>query len=171
VVEKLVAVGEELRKTRADQKIVGRDNLHFTVKFLGEVSEDTVKEVDRRLRGLMLSSFDVRVMGVGAFPDKRQPRVVWAGAARESEQAIDGAASTVIGALVGLGKPDDHEFHAHITLSRVRSPLNGAALISFLQLNAGRDIGATRITSLKLKSSVLSPDGPSYADVREYALG
>ncbi len=163
-------MSEELRKTGADQRIVARDNLHFTVKFLGEVSEDTVKEVDRRLRGLMLSSFDVRVMGVGAFPDQRRPRVVWAGAARESEPAIDGAASAIIEALSGVGMPEDHEFHAHITLSRVRSPLNGAALTSFIQLNAGRDYGATRITSLKLKSSVLSPGGPTYADLREYAL-
>jgi 2'-5' RNA ligase len=157
--------------TRADQKVVARDNLHFTVKFLGEVSEDTVKEVDRRLRGLTLSSFDVQVRGVGAFPDQRRPRVVWAGVARESEQAIDGAASAVIGALAGVGKPDDHEFHAHITLSRVRSPLNGGALISFLQQNAGRDFGATRVTSLRLKSSVLSPGGPTYVDVKEYVLG
>jgi len=140
------------------------------VKFLGEVSEDTVKEVDRRLRGLTLSSFDVQVRGVGAFPDRTHPRVVWAGVARESEQAIDGAASTIIGALAGVGMPDDHEFHAHITLSRVRSPLNAGPLISFLQLNASRDFGATRITSLKLKSSVLSPVGPKYADVGEYAL-
>lgn len=118
-----------------------------------------------------MSSFDVQVRGVGAFPDQRRPRVVWAGVARESEQAIDGAASAVIGALAGVGKPDDHEFHAHITLSRVRSPLNGGALISFLQQNAGRDFGATRVTSLRLKSSVLSPGGPTYVDVKEYVLG
>jgi 2'-5' RNA ligase len=69
-----------------------------------------------------------------------------------------------------VGKPEDHEFHAHITLSRVRSPLNSSALISFLQTNAGRDLGETRVTSLKLKSSVLLPSGPAYTDVREYGL-
>jgi 2'-5' RNA ligase len=170
VLENLVIVEEELRRTRADLKIVERDNLHFTVKFLGEVSEDTVKEADRRLKGLGLSSFDVKVKGVGAFPDLRRPRVVWAGVARESERAINDASKAVIGALEGVGKPEDHEFHAHITLSRVRSPLNSNALISFLQTNAGRDLGETRVASLKLKSSVLLPSGPAYTDVREYGL-
>jgi len=141
------------------------------VKFLGEVSEDTVKEVDGRLRGLALSSFDVLVRGIGAFPDPRRPRVVWAGVAPQSEKAIDAAASAFIGALEGIGKPEDHEFHPHITLARVRSPLNSGALASLLQSNVRRDLGGTRITSLKLKSSVLSPSGPTYTDVKEYALG
>lgn len=161
---------EELKKTRADLKVVARDNLHFTVKFLGEVPEDTVNQVDRRLQGLALPSFDVRVRGMGAFPDPRRPRVVWAGVSRESEQAISSAALTIIGALEGVGKSEDHEFHPHITLSRVRSPLNSGALVSFLQLHADRDFGGTRVTSLKLKSSLLSPSGPTYTDVREYPL-
>ena len=170
MVENLVSVEEDLKKTRADLKMVGRDNLHFTVKFLGEVHDDTVKEVDRRLEGLALSSFDVQVRGVGAFPDPRRPRVVWAGLSRESEGAMNERAALFIGALEGVGKPEDHGFHPHITLARVRSPLNGGALASFIQLNAARDLGETRITSLKLKSSVLSPSGPAYTDLREYGL-
>jgi len=170
VKEKLILAEDELRSTRADLKIVGRDNLHFTVKFLGEVPEDTVKEVDKRLGGLKLPGFSVVVKGVGAFPDMRRPRVVWAGVARESEGAINSAAAAFIGALQGVGKPEDHGFQPHITLSRVKSPLNGGALVSFLQQNANRDFGESRIVSLKLKSSVLSPKGPTYTDVKEYAL-
>ncbi len=147
-----------------------RDNLHFTVKFLGEVPEDTIKEVDARLQGLALSSFEVGVRGLGAFPDLRRPRVVWAGVARESEQAINRAASAFISALEGVGRPDDHGFSPHITLARVRSPLNAGELASFIQANSRRDFGVTRIASLKLKSSVLSPGGPVYTDIREYAL-
>jgi RNA 2',3'-cyclic 3'-phosphodiesterase len=163
-------VGEELKRTRADLKVVGRDNLHFTVKFLGEVPDDTVKEVDRRLGPLALSSFDAQLRGVGAFPDLRRPRVVWAGLSSESEAAMNEAAGAFIGALEGVGKPEDHEFHPHVTIARVKSPLNGGALVSFLQLNGARDLGETRITSLKLKSSILSPSGPAYTDVREYGL-
>jgi RNA 2',3'-cyclic 3'-phosphodiesterase len=170
VVENLVLVEEELKRTRADLKVVRRDNLHFTVKFLGEVPDDTVKEIDRRLEGLTLSSFGVRVRGVGAFPETRRPRVVWAGVSRESEEAMNEAAAAIIGVLEGVGKPEDHEFHPHITLARVRSPLNGGALAPFLQLNTARDLGETRIESLILKSSVLSPSGPAYTDLREYVL-
>ncbi len=170
VTENLLLVEDELKKTRADLKTVGRDNLHFTVRFLGEISEDTVKEVDRRLQGLALPSFDVQVRGVGAFPDLRRPRVVWAGVSRETETPIGETASVFIKALEGIGKPEDHEFHPHITLSRVRSPMNIGGLISLLQQNAGREFGATRVSSLKLKSSVLAPTGPTYPVVREYPL-
>ena len=170
VIENLVLVEEELRGTGADLKAVGRDNLHFTVKFLGDVPDATVKEIDERLGGLALSGFDVRVRGVGAFPDPGRPRVVWAGLSRESEGAMNEAAAAFIRALEGVGKPEDHEFHPHITLARVRSPLSSGALASFLRLNADRDLGETRIVSLKLKSSQLLPSGPVYTDVREYGL-
>ena len=170
VVQSLLVAEEELRKTRADQKVVAVENLHFTVKFLGEVPDDTVKEIEKRLSGLTLSSFEVRVRGVGAFPDIRRPRVVWAGVSPESAEAINTAASAFLGALEGVGRPDDHEFHPHITLSRVRSPRNSGALVAFLQQNAARDFGTTRIASLKLKSSMLSHSGPTYTDVREYPL-
>lgn len=166
----LVTAEEELRETRADLKIVAKDNLHFTVKFLGEVPEATVKEIDRRLEGLALPSFEVQVKGLGAFPDARRPRVVWAGVARESERAISQAAAAFIGALEGVGAPEDHPFSPHITLSRVRSAANAAELTSFIQRNSEREFGSTRIASLKLKSSVLSPRGATYSDVREYAL-
>jgi RNA 2',3'-cyclic 3'-phosphodiesterase len=170
VIENLVLVEEELRGTRADLKVVERDNLHFTVKFLGDVPDVTVKEIDERLGGLALSSFDVRVRGVGAFPDPRRPRIVWAGLSRESEGAMNGAAAAFIRALEGIGRPEDHEFHPHITLARVRSPSGDGALAPFLRLNADRDLGETRIASLKLKSSQLLPSGPVYTDVREYGL-
>jgi 2'-5' RNA ligase len=170
VIDNLARVQEELRTTRADLKMVERENLHFTVRFLGEIQEDTVKEVDRRLQGLELPRFEVRVRGVGAFPDVRRPRVVWAGVAGESEESVNSAARTYLKALEGVGAPDDHPFHAHITLARVRSAVNGAGLASFLASNGGRDLGLCTIGSLKLKSSILSPRGPTYSDLREYPL-
>lgn len=170
MVGNLVRVQHELAETRADLKAVERENLHFTVKFLGEVPEGIVEEVDARLRGLAPAAFEVVVRGVGAFPDPRRPRVVWAGVSRESQPAIEGAASAYAGALEGLGRPEDHGFHAHITLARVRSPANADRLASFIGRNGLRDLGRTMVTRLKLKSSVLSPTGPSYTDLREYAL-
>jgi 2'-5' RNA ligase len=52
----------------------------------------------------------------------------------------------------------------------VRSPANADRLASFIGLNGARDLGRTKVTRLKLKSSVLSPAGPRYTDLREYAL-
>ena len=84
---------------------------------------------------------------------------------------IDGhAGQKVVDALEGVGQSEDRPFHPHITLARVRSPRNGEALARLIRDNAKQDFGSTRIVALKLKSSELTPGGPIYRDVREYAL-
>jgi len=104
------------------------------------------------------------------FPDLQRPRVVWAGVAPEDEDGMNKLSNSVIEALDGIGRPDDHEFHAHITLARVRGPRNKEALASYVRNSRALDFGRTRIATLKLKSSVLTPSGPIYSDVREYAM-
>jgi RNA 2',3'-cyclic 3'-phosphodiesterase len=170
VIERLMATEEELKKTGADLSPVGRENIHFTVKFLGDVPDSATGEIDQRIERLKLRAIELAVRGVGAFPNPGRPRVVWAGVADEDEAEMKGLSESVIEALDGIGKPEDHEFHTHITLSRVKSPHNGEVLASFIQRNRALDFGRTRIDSLKLKSSVLTPKGPIYSDVREYAL-
>jgi RNA 2',3'-cyclic 3'-phosphodiesterase len=76
----------------------------------------------------------------------------------------------VIEALDGIGKPEEREFRAHVTIGRVRSSRNSEALVAFVRENTKREFGRTKVTSLKLKSSLLTPNGPIYKDVREYAL-
>jgi RNA 2',3'-cyclic 3'-phosphodiesterase len=171
VLEALAHAQEELAGTKAELKMVRRENLHFTVKFLGEISEGEAAEADSRLRGVHLAQATVRVEGVGAFPDARRPRVVWAGVAKPDEPRVSMIASAVISTLRGIGEEDERPFSPHITLARVRSPRNGTELSSFLRANASRTFGETRVATLKLKSSALTPSGPEYSDVGVYPLG
>lgn len=170
VTERLLKVEEDLRQTRADVGLVGREKLHFTVNFLGDVPDEIASQVDGRLTGLALTSFEVEMRGVGVFPDMRRPRIVWTGVAERDEAAITERAEAVIEALDGIGKPEERDFKAHVTIGRVRSSRNIAALESFVRDNKSRDFGRMKISSLKLKSSLLTPKGPIYTDVREYAL-
>ncbi len=168
--ENLTKAEEELSKTRADIKLVERENLHFTVKFLGEVPDSVADDVDRRIGTLALRTMEVSVRGLGVFPDLRRPRVVWAGVAPQDFALISASGQKVIDALEGIGASDERGFHPHITLARVRSPRNHEALVAVLRDYSTKEFGRTRITTLKLKSSVLTPNGPTYRDVREYAL-
>jgi RNA 2',3'-cyclic 3'-phosphodiesterase len=170
VIGSLVKTQDELRETRADVGIVARENLHFTVKFLGDVPEDVVNDIDERVAGLGLASFETTLAGLGVFPDIRRPRIVWAGVAAADESAIVGRAESVIEALDGIGKPEERDFRAHVTIGRVRSSRNVDALVVFTRQNASRIFGRTKVESLKLKSSLLTPKGPVYTDVREYPL-
>jgi len=170
VVDRLVEVEEELRGTRADLKLVEKENLHFSVKFLGEIPDALVAEIDRRVGALKISRMDVGVHGLGAFPDLRRPRVVWAGVSEKDRQAVVASATGLIKALEGVGESDDRPYHPHITLGRVRSPRNQEALVSVITENSNLDFGSSTVVALKLKSSTLTPNGPIYRDVREYPL-
>jgi RNA 2',3'-cyclic 3'-phosphodiesterase len=168
--ESLVGFQAELKGTGADLKLVGAQNLHFTVKFLGELSDAQVAEARTRLAGLRLSGAEVEVRGVGAFPSASRPRVVWAGLPTEDEGKVAPIAEAVIGALRGIGEEDRRGFQAHITLARVRSARNVGALGALLEANRTKRFGRVGLAQLKLKSSTLTPDGPTYADVGVYPL-
>lgn len=170
VLASLAAFQVELAASGADVKLVERENLHFTVKFLGEISEGEAREADSRLKRLSLKSARVEVRGVGAFPSPSRPRVVWAGVSKEHEGLVIPTANEVIASLDGIGERDQRPFQLHLTLARVRSPNNVRGLQAVMAQNADRSFGFADLTSLKLKSSQLTPQGPIYRDVGEYKL-
>ena len=170
VIREMVSVQEELKKTQADLKIVSRENLHFTVKFLGEISEWQAREADKRLKSLELNRAAVTLEGVGAFPSLGHPNIIWAGVAQGDRGKIVPIAERVIAELRGIGEEDSRPYQPHITLARVGSTAKREALVSFLQINATRKLGDAELTHLKLKSSELTPRGPVYSDVGVYPL-
>ena len=170
VLDSLSNFQKEIMATGADLKPVERENLHFTVKFLGEISEPQAAEVGSRLGRLTLKAAEVEVRGVGAFPSSARPRVVWAGVPHEHEELVAPIANGVIASLEGIGERDDRPFRAHITLARVRSGLNSRQLGELLNENSQRSFGFVKLTELRLKSSVLTPSGPIYKDLGAYLL-
>ncbi|HEV2226195.1 MAG TPA: RNA 2',3'-cyclic phosphodiesterase [Nitrososphaerales archaeon] len=168
--DSLVEFEKRLMATGADIKLVEKQNLHFTVKFLGEINESQAAEVGSRLGSLRLNAVDVEVRGAGAFPDPSRARVVWAGVSRDHEALVAPIAQQVIDSLEGIGEREERPFRAHITLGRVRSGRNLRQLEQLLRDNSDRPFGVVRLSHLKLKSSVLSPGGPIYGDLGDYPL-
>ena len=168
--DRIVALQAEL--PGADSvKLVQMENLHFTVKFLGEISEADGAEAKSRLRTVRARACDVDISGVGAFPSMGRPSVIWVGVAHENEEAVGAIAAEVSVALEGLGERDERPFTPHLTVARVRSGRSVPELPAFLRRNSGRAFGRTKLASLKLKSSRLTPSGPVYSDIGEYQLG
>jgi len=169
--DSLVAFESELLATGADIKLVEGENLHLNLKFLGEVSEPQAADAKARLGGLSLRGAEVSVEGVGAFPAPDRPRVVWAGVARENEGPVAEIARRVVESLEGIGETDERPFRAHVTLGRVRSGRNSRELGELIRQNSGREFGSVRLSEIKLKSSVLMPNGPVYRDIGVFPLG
>jgi len=164
----IVTILDELKNTNADLKIVKPENVHLTLKFLGEIDE---KMVDR-IAGVMEESvkevppFRIKLRGVGVFPSMDYMRVVWIGLKDAEKLGI--IAEQLENGLAAFGfKKEKRRFSPHVTVGRVKSPRNKNMLQNFLKENASKEFGEINVKSIKLKKSVLTSKGPEYSTVKE----
>lgn len=140
---------------------VAAGNMHVTLKFLGEIDERKLGDIEQRLRGIGFAPFGCTVRGVGVFPDENYIRVVWAGI--ESGGKLESLAEEVIGALSGYG--EDKRFSAHLTMARVKRKVD---LKAFLETHRNDGFGAFQVSSFLLVQSELMPGGPKYTVVARF---
>jgi 2'-5' RNA ligase len=168
VLERITNMQRKLAETNADLKFVEPENIHITVRFLGNITPNMVDRIFEGMQKVQFAPFDVKIQGVGAFPDMRYPRVVWAGI-REGANQLRGIFSQLEQYLRSLGfAPDPKGFSPHLTIARVKSGRNKAALVRFLTENVNYEFGIVRAECLRLKRSDLTPKGPIYSTLREY---
>jgi len=168
VVCKLVEVQRRLVSTQAHLKLVKPENIHVTIRFLGDVSEGVVAKIYALMKETTWKPFEFHIQGLGAFPKLRYPRVVWAGIRRGAEQ-FRAIFDELEPNLRKLGfAPDSKGFSPHITIARVKSGRNKAELAKQIMELAEYDFGTVKACCLRLKKSTLTPKGPVYSTLREY---
>jgi 2'-5' RNA ligase len=168
LLRKLAEVQSLLVKTGADLRVVEPKNIHITVRFLGNVALGTVEKIFEEMRKVQFVPFDAKIRGVGAFPNARHPRVVWAGMTEGADQ-LRGIFSQLEPRLQSLGfAPDPKGFSPHLTIARVRSGRNKAELGKFIMENVDYEFGVVRAACLRLKKSDLTPRGPIYSTLKEF---
>jgi 2'-5' RNA ligase len=170
IIDELVKVQEAMASMNLDIKFVERENIHLTLKFLGEITADRVNGVCDVMRGLKASPFTLEVKGLGAFPSVTRPRVVWAGVGDGGSNVIEIYRFLDSGLRKLNFKSEGEEFTPHITLGRLRSDRNVRSLSSFLMNYGERVFGSFIVTSVRLKKSVLTPRGPIYSNLYEIKL-
>ncbi len=160
-----------LSASRADIKVVKPELLHVTLKFLGQTDENLVPEIESRIAAACagITPFRLRLKGMGAFPSLSNIRVVWVGI--ENGDPLGKIADALEKSTSELGfKEEKRGFKPHLTLARMRSGRNVASVQDILRSNAASEFGEYLIDSVKLKKSVLSPQGPTYSTVHEHKL-
>lgn len=170
--ESLGALQRELAESHADVKWVEPANLHITLKFLGEISEEQRREVEALLKRLAAQTprFLVSLEGVGAFPSIRAPRVVWVGISQGSN-AVTGLAESIERESAALGfQREEREFAPHLTLGRVRSGRQRRELTQRLETLTWTPLPAWSASTVTLYQSVLSAAGPRYSVLAEVPL-
>jgi len=146
-------------------KPVESENFHFTLQFLGEISEEISQKIIQALRKIEFSSFSVNLKGVGAFPKSKFPRVIWVGTDNDGGNMLIQLSKKVEKALEPLGFFSDKPFKPHITVFRIKKKIGD--ITNELNRQKTIDFGIQEVTNLKLKKSELTPDGPIYSDLEE----
>ncbi|MFC2162731.1 RNA 2',3'-cyclic phosphodiesterase [Candidatus Altiarchaeota archaeon] len=147
-------------------KMVEYDNLHLTLKFLGEVPEDNIPHINEKLLEISEKSFNMEVRGIGVFPSARNPRIVWAGV-RQGSAEVTRLHGIIEDKLAPLGFVKDKRFHPHITIARVKDIDSRPGLSDFIGRCASTSFGGGRVEKIILKQSILRDTGPEYHNIGE----
>jgi len=168
---KLVAAQEQLQATGAQLKLVEPPNIHVTMKFLGEVPEDKIGAIAEALKRAAVGTgqFDIRVKGIGVFPNLRYIRVVWAGVAEGRDEVI-GLYQKIDREVQPLGFRPERDFVPHMTVARVKTAKQKERLAAFVKEMNDAEFGVTRAQAVELKQSTLTPKGPIYSTLARIEL-
>lgn len=144
------------------------ESLHLTLRFFGEVAENTARDLDAELAGISGAPFELSLEGVGAFGEGRDLRVLWAGVTPNPE--LDRLASRCEAAARRAGlKPEKRPFHPHVTLAYLKGA-EPEKVAAWIQSHNLMRTPPFRVTWFGLYSSWLSQEGSRYDLEREYAL-
>ena len=142
-------------------RMIPRDNLHLTLRFLGDVEETRIADIAAALASIgTRPAFDVRLSGLGAFPPRGQPRVLWI-AVDEGKDDLVALAHDVEARVESVGfSPDERPFKPHLTLARVkRAGGRHSAVIDGVE---SKEAGTSRVSEVILYRSELRPDRAHY---------
>lgn len=167
IVKRISEVQGMLTNTGGDLKLVSTQNVHLTIRFLGDISLPMVDAIYEEMKNIQFSPFRIEIRGLGAFPKLNYPRVIWAGIKKGSNELEDIFAQ-LENRLKDLGfKKDNKGFSPHLTLARVRTGRNKARLADLIMELDDYEFGIINAECLKLKKSDLTPRGPIYTNLRE----
>ncbi len=168
----LARLQDDLKRSGADVAWVAPGNIHLTLKFLGEITDDQRTAFEAELRRIAASTpaFTASLEGVDAFPTVPAPRIIWVGMKQGSAEAtalavqLEAAARTL-----GL-RTEERPFSAHATLGRVRSPRGRPALVDRLKSVHWPVPPPWPMAAVILYRSDLSPKGATYTPVVQAPL-
>jgi RNA 2',3'-cyclic 3'-phosphodiesterase len=156
---------------KGDINWVNTDNIHLTLKFLGEIKDEKVAEVCNIVKDVAgrYESFELDIESVGHFGGK-SARVLWVGAGDGEENLLE-LQEDIEESLALAGWPKEtREFSIHLTLCRIRKPAAGMKLAQVSEDYKDFKLGTMQADSVSVYQSELKPTGPIYTLLGNYKL-
>lgn len=150
-----------------DARWTDLDDLHLTLRFIGEVDHGTFYEIGEQLTGISLAPFELELRGIGQFPPRGPLRQLWVGVS--ANHALDRLRRRIERCVVNAGvAPESRKFVPHVTLARFRQPPPEPRLAAYLQRHALLRLPTFPVDTFGLYASVLRSDGAVHVLEAEY---
>lgn len=152
-----------------------REQMHLTLRFLGDVPSGRVEEIERALTAVCAEGapLPLRARRVGFFPNSRRPRIIWAAVddAANRLAPLQAAVNEAIKSIVPLSD-EEKEFRGHLTIGRIRriNRTETKALAEAAERVSGRCFGEWMANTIEIVRSELGPDGSRYTCVASIGL-
>ena len=176
-----IAISEEIRRSLAlflnELRVIAPkvrwarpENLHLTLKFIGEAEPATLKQIENVLTTVRTSGpLDLEFHGLGFFPNAKRPRVFWAGVRSTENLAV--LAHSIDIALHTLGFPlETKAFAPHVTLARFNSSVPRPDLSAMEKNHSHQTFGSMVTSEFHLIESRLKPSGAEYTNVQSFTF-
>jgi len=171
--KKLQGIQEKLKQTAVQVSWVPPENIHLTLKFLGNIEgaqiDDVVSGIRSSVKGL--APFQLQVGYAGAFPNISFPRVLWVGVTDDESGSLKALQADLSKNLAHIGFENEQErFQPHLTIGRVRSQKNRSNLLRAIESMVNIWVGEVPVDSVFLIKSELKSTGAEYTDLAEVKL-
>ena len=147
-------------------------NIHLTLKFLGDVQVSRLDAISESLKDVagQFPHFNVRLAGIGAFPNSRKPRIVWAGIDQGADELVQ-MAQKIEASMKRLGFPrEKRPFRPHLTIGRVRNLKHPVVMTEALERADVGKLGEFTVQQASFIKSQLDPAGSIYTTLAEASL-
>ena len=167
---KINKIIREFKQIDANIKYVDLQNLHFTLKFFGDIDTEGIDLISEKIENVIkdFNSFTIKIKGCGAFPNKNRIKVIWVGV--DEDEILKDLHDKLDKEFNSIGFDLDRKFSSHLTIGRMKSAKGKDKVKNTIETYNNIDIGTMEVNSIKLKKSTLTPSGPRYEDLLEFRL-
>ncbi len=168
--KEIIELEQKLMKGNPDVKLVEPENLHLTLKFLGNVGEDKISTIEKAILDIVkdLKPFKITLRGVGYFGKPSHVRTLWIGL-KEGREKLARLMEDMNRTFSKI-REENRKPSPHLTIGRVRSGRNKEVLLRQIDGFSDVKLGSLLVNKIKLKKSTLTPQGPVHEDMKIFVL-
>lgn len=164
----------DLKRSHPSIRWISHENLHLTLKFLGEVPAEKTFQIQECMLKVVergrFNPFEINLIGVGVFPDPDHPRVIWIGVT-QGQEVLSRLAKDLEDELEPFGfQKEERSYRPHLTIGRAREPKDVKGFKAKVLAFEKTSFASLSVSMISLMQSVLNPKGAVYTTVHQVRL-